>query len=465
MKFGLTDVKSGLKHTLQRLAGREDIYQYQCPALKGLGSMLAFSSQNDSAKNGSEDYLSCCMQYDKMGWPYRFPECASAPGYACRTCFRASPVEELRDLERHPVMPAAAVAWAASNAVYCEAKARYGIASKMARTVGSLFGKTVSSTVEGHEMAGDIKIGMQRHDVPNMCPQVSDWEVHMLNQNDGNIHARVFKSKGAKLAVVAFRGTVMDNVDNMQVDADIRRTRLELRSEGREHTNTYVHEGFLKSLEKVLPQVRKWVHGDFMALAEKVPEDWTLVFAGHSLGGALALLAATQAESEAWERRPDATIIFGAPRIADESLDQWWRTMGLCKKLLRVNGYNDIIHWMPFVKRWGWWQVATGVLGCVAGFGDCIKKGLAYNLRSGKNETVFSKRWAHVCSSESEVLVPTAMKGVNEDLEEVSAFGGGLAHSIDNCLFGYGYGVLTGGIASQDGFCGLASDFCQGFSS
>merc|ERR1719181_2442954 len=101
---------------------------------------------------------------------------------------------------------------------------------------------------------------------------------------------------------------------------------------------------------------------------------------------------------------------------------------------------------MPFVKRWGWWQVATGVLGCFAGLGDCLKHGPGYTIRSGEHETVFSDRWTHVCSNESEVLVPSAMKGINEHMLDFSALGGTLAHSIDNCLFGYGYGVLHGGI-------------------
>jgi hypothetical protein len=353
-------------------------------------------------------------------------------------------------------VPLAAAAWAASSAVYGEAKPKFGLASTLTRGIGSLFGKKVGSiTVAGHGMAGHLKVGMSRHAVPNMCPSVDDWETHMLNEEESNIHARVFKSPGAKIALVVFRGTELTSTKNMQVDADIRRVRLELGGEEKDGpTASYVHEGFYSALDRVLPEVKKWVNGNVLELGLMVPKDWTLVFAGHSLGGALALLAATQAEAQAWERRPDATIVFGAPRIADENLDSWWRKRGLCKKVLRVNAYNDVIHWMPFVKHWDWWKVATGFLGCLADLKECLTHGPGASLQSGDNATVFSDRWTHVCN-ESEVVVPSAMKGINERLEEFSPLGGTLAHGIDNCLYGYGYGVLHGGIADRDNICGI----------
>lgn len=42
--------------------------------------------------------------------------------------------------------------------------------------------------------------------------------------------------------------------------------------------------------------------------------------------------------------RPEQTIVFGVPRVADQALDDWWRSRQLCRRLLRVNTYNDLVH-------------------------------------------------------------------------------------------------------------------------
>lgn len=111
-----------------------------------------------------------------------------------------------------------------------------------------------------------------------------------------------------------------------------------------------MHSGFLDALRHMMPKIRKWVNG-FWAGFGKVPADWKLVFTGHSMGAAFAILAATMAFVEEWERAPDAIVTFAGPRIADETLSNWWQNQGLCGKLLRVTVYNDIVHWLPFAKQ------------------------------------------------------------------------------------------------------------------
>merc|ERR1719203_2583615 len=131
----------------------------------------------------------------------------------------------------------------------------------------------------------------------------------------------------------------MTSFKNWQVDANLRRVGLQLGEGG---PTTEVHKGFLESLERVLPRVKTWIKGSFMGVGA-IPKDWTLLFTGHSLGGALAVLAATMVELEGWQRRPDAVVVFGAPRVADGVLGAWWRERGLCRRLLRVNTYNDVV--------------------------------------------------------------------------------------------------------------------------
>merc|ERR1712083_1165514 len=132
------------------------------------------------------------------------------------------------------------------------------------------------------------------------------------------------------------------------------------------------------------------------------------VFTGHSMGGALATLAATIAESEHWKRKPDAVVTFGAPRIADGNLTSWWESRDMCDKLLRVNVYNDIVHWMPFTVGS---DLLNNAFSCAWNIAGCFSL-LQHGLHVNSAKVQFTERWTHVCPR-SEVFVQGAMKGVN----------------------------------------------------
>ncbi|CAE7643237.1 Lipase [Symbiodinium pilosum] len=162
-----------------------------------------------------------------------------------------------------------------------------------------------------------------------------------------------------------------------------------------------------------------------------------LVFTGHSLGAALAIMAATMAEAESWPRVPDAVVAFAAPRVGDEGLSQWWESRNLCKKLLRVSVYNDVITYMPFMEPL---QLMDSLNYCFQNVMSCVGQ-----LASGPKSLHPSERWTHVCPS-SELFVPGAVKGVNAEMQDFSLLGGALAHFIGNALFGYSFGVLPLGL-------------------
>ncbi|CAK9051849.1 unnamed protein product [Durusdinium trenchii] len=342
----------------------------------------------------------------------------------------------------------------------------------------------------------------------NVCPAIDDWDIDMLNEDRENIHARVYKSAHAKLAIVAFRGTQFESMKNWHVDADIQRIPMKLPN----GNVTFVHEGFLNALNHVLPHVKRWVDGYILGLFSAVPSDWNLIFTGHSLGGALALLAATKVRPvKPGPTEPEATIAFGVPRVADAALDDWWQAQQLCGKLIRVNTYNDVVHVMPFHKMWSAWTAVSDVYDCVAvrqiGMAiDCpadpIELGPVLifvsgvtsmrlvpqvhdvpspavtsplnclspsaNLGSDASQVEISNQWAHVCP-QSEILIPSRVKGINQQLEEMSPFGGVLAHLNENCLYGasesrfsrYIYAVLHSNITSLDRYCNLSPDVCN----
>jgi len=95
-----------------------------------------------------------------------------------------------------------------------------------------------------------------------------------------------------KLAVVAFRGT--DAADPIDLTDDAEFLQCEWAQGG------FVHRGFAQALAHVLPALKPAV--------DKV--QGRVLFAGHSLGAALATLLAGV-------RRPDYLYTFGSPRVGD----------------------------------------------------------------------------------------------------------------------------------------------------
>lgn len=432
--------------------GGLDPYKFQCP-LPGLAAMAAINSTLGSTSG-------CCAAYDELGWPYQFPDCTAAP--QCTTCWLKTASS---DLLQHPVAPLAAVAWAASLGVYSDGKPKSGwLASKLERGVSGFLGGALhlggsmgDSVLRDHRIHADLEIGLDSEDV-DVCPQVADWEEVFLNDDKENIHARLFKSKSAKLAVVVFRGTQMTSMKNWEIDANLVRTKLPLTSG---FPDTEVHEGFFKSLERILPRVKTWLNGFMFGTIGEIPNDWIVLFTGHSLGGALATLATTMAELEGWDRKPDATIVFGAPRVADAVLGSWWKAKGMCSKLLRINTYNDVIHYMPLKTAVKWWEVAQDLMKCTLDLSSCLHGGLSNLMAGSSGDTSFSDRWEHLCGPESEFVVESSVKGINKELKEFNLLGGALAHSIDHCLYGYSYGVLRSDIVAADRYCGVAPTLCS----
>jgi len=96
------------------------------------------------------------------------------------------------------------------------------------------------------------------------------------------------------VALVAFRGTQPDSIEDLLTDA---RARFEPWPEA----GGRVHAGFAAAARAVLPSVRDWLTA--VAAAD-------LVLTGHSLGAALATLAASVLE-------PTLLVTLGSPRVGD----------------------------------------------------------------------------------------------------------------------------------------------------
>ncbi|CAL1167037.1 unnamed protein product [Cladocopium goreaui] len=411
---------------------QSDPFNFRCP-------MTVFQRMAAAALVGQKAEGDCCRSYDAvpMLWPYQFPECGR---HWCPSCWRSS--ENMSS----PSGGFAALGYAASLAV-SSPKALQPKGTERRLDI------TRHAGINSKKMLGRAKHGF-RERVVDLCPRISDWEEYYLNDDAENVHARVYKSAHAEVAVVSFRGTQATSAQNWEIDSDIAMLPVELGAPGPHKTASSVanvHEGFFLELQRVLPHVRKWVEGYIEGTQGLfgIPSYWKLVFTGHSLGASLAILAATLAEAEGWSRTPDAVIAFGAPRLADKALSDWWESRNLCGKLLRVAVHNDVITWMPFVEPL---QLMDIVTYCFENVMSCIGQ-----LANGPKELHPSDRWAHVCPK-SEFLVPGSMKGINSQMEDFSLLGGVLAHLIGNTLFGYAFGVVNSDIPQKDAYCGLRRD-------
>lgn len=99
------------------------------------------------------------------------------------------------------------------------------------------------------------------------------------------------------LALVAFRGTEADDLSDLATDLNARLVDWP-ESAGR------VHAGFARATRALRPAVEDW-------LATAAAERRSLLLCGHSLGGAMATLAAS-----IWA--PAELVTLGSPRVGDE---------------------------------------------------------------------------------------------------------------------------------------------------
>jgi hypothetical protein len=106
----------------------------------------------------------------------------------------------------------------------------------------------------------------------------------------GALHA------GEGTALVAFRGTQPDEIRHLA-------TNLQAQQTAWAPTGGRVHAGFARAAHAVLPQIQGWLAGPASRRS-------SLVLAGHSLGAALATLAATVTP-------PTLLVTLGSPRVGD----------------------------------------------------------------------------------------------------------------------------------------------------
>nr|BAH84825.1 putative lipase [Streptomyces noursei] len=137
---------------------------------------------------------------------------------------------------------------------------------------------------------------------------------------------------GRHMIITAFRGTEPAELRDWLSDAT---TPPWPGPGGRGH----VHYGFAEALESVWPQV-------LTTLKEFRDNDQALYFTGHSLGGALAMLAGARLHFEDPKLTADGVYTFGQPRTCDPGLAKEFNS-AFTDRMYRFVNNNDIVPQLP----------------------------------------------------------------------------------------------------------------------
>ena len=142
-----------------------------------------------------------------------------------------------------------------------------------------------------------------------------------------------FVFTGPEVCIVAFRGTET-KLEDWLTDADARQQQNPW---GKDDQSIGIHSGFHAALEQVWPVLLNYVTRAGLPV-------W---FTGHSLGGALAVLAAYRLEAiEAAGVRVAGVYTFGQPRVGNE---EWAKSVPieLAQRIFRYVNDRDIVPLVP----------------------------------------------------------------------------------------------------------------------
>ena len=120
--------------------------------------------------------------------------------------------------------------------------------------------------------------------------------------NEGDTQAFLAKRDVDRIAVLAFRGTEANSWKDVKTDLNARFYKGQ--------NGVKVHTGFRNAYDQVGEQVRTAV--------DDLPDGYSLYITGHSLGGALAVIATKQLERDSLA----ACYTFGSPRVGDEEFGE-----------------------------------------------------------------------------------------------------------------------------------------------
>jgi len=177
------------------------------------------------------------------------------------------------------------------------------------------------------------------------------FQVADIIVDDGyNLQAFVGYAPSLRSAVVAFRGTQSTSLDNWIQDLKFFHTDFQYpRQDGVDpRLDVRVHRGFYEAYHDSV------MKGRVTAAVDRVLEEqsgWIrgrpgLLVAGHSLGGAMAQVAAADLGLALVGRDVEVTVhTFGSPRVGNEDFGKM--LLGLLDESVRVTHNHDVVPSLP----------------------------------------------------------------------------------------------------------------------
>ncbi len=155
-----------------------------------------------------------------------------------------------------------------------------------------------------------------------------DWNMNAEFIEDTNTNTQCFVAGGPHAVFIAFRGTEPGNLQDMATDGNIKPVA---------HPLGLVHSGFKTGIDSVWPDVTRQV-GRFQDRGQSI---W---ITGHSLGGALATLAAAAMIVE--DRPVHGVYTFGQPRVGDPAFADLFN-LRVGGRMFRYVNDNDVVTRVP----------------------------------------------------------------------------------------------------------------------
>jgi len=147
--------------------------------------------------------------------------------------------------------------------------------------------------------------------------------------NQGGTQAFLAKRESDKMAVLSFRGTQTEGL-TLETFFDVF-TDL-YAAMHTDEAGIKTHKGFQIAFQKVEVEILQQIHGI---------ENYGLYITGHSLGGALALIATSAINAE----NLGACYTFGSPKVGNEEFDDKIKV-----PIYRVINSYDVVPFLPFTR-------------------------------------------------------------------------------------------------------------------
>ena len=171
-------------------------------------------------------------------------------------------------------------------------------ADEMAAKISSLEDRLMAYI--NQQTGGVSQCAEESTELMESCLKVSDFSL-VETFNQGDTQAFLAKRDSDKVAVLSFRGTESNSWKDIKTDLNARF----YKGKG----GVRVHSGFIGAFKSVRDDIQKAV-GNL--------NGYSLYVTGHSLGGALAIIAAKELERDSLS----ACYTFGSPRVGDEEFGE-----------------------------------------------------------------------------------------------------------------------------------------------